>query len=142
MNAGFLLDTVVVSELRKGPKGDSQFIAWRDNLVDAPVFTSVITVVEIRRGILQVAKRDPEFAVRLETWYNDYLLARFRHAILPVDAVVASKAAEIHAVRTYPDHDALIAVTAIVHGLTLATRNEADFDGSGVKVVNPWRAGV
>jgi len=142
MSGGLLLDTVAVSELRKGPKGDPQFVAWRESIDAVPVYISVITVVEIRRGILQVAKRDPAFAMRLETWYRDFLLPKFHHAILPVDFVVAHRAAEIHTIRTYPDHDALIAATALVHGLTLATRNEADFAGTGVHVVNPWRAGA
>jgi toxin FitB len=139
MSAGLLLDTVAVSELRKGPKGDAQFRQWHQSTVEVPVFISVITLVEVRRGILQVAKRDPSFAGRLEAWYQDFLLPKFERTLLPVDAVVAHRAAELHALRTYSDHDALIAATALVHGLRLATRNEADFDGTGVTVVNPWK---
>lgn len=139
MSAGLLLDTVAVSELRKGPKGDAQFRHWHQSTAEVPVFISVITLVEIRRGILQVAKRDADFAGRLETWYQDFLLPKFERTFVPVDTVVAHRAAELHAIRTYPDYAALIAATALVHGLTLATRNESDFDGTGVTVVNPWK---
>lgn len=139
MSEGLLLDTVAVSELRKGPKGDVRFFRWHRSITAVPVFISVITLVEVRRGILQVARRDPAFAGRLETWYHDFLMPRFALSLLPVDAAVASQAAELHAIRTYPDHDALIAATALVHGLTLVTHNESDFIGTGVTVVNPWQ---
>jgi len=134
-----LLDTVVISELRKGSKTDVHVQAWNRSLASAPVVLSVITLLELRKGIEQVQKRDPAFAIKLEHWYHTDLATLFHNAILPVDRAVAECAGGLYSIRTFPPNDALIAATALVHGLTLATRNEADFAGTGVTVVNPWQ---
>lgn len=138
MSAGFLLDTVVISELRKGAKAEPAVIAWQASIADTPVYLSVVTLLEIRTGLRQVQNRDPGFAARLETWYKDRLLPRFRDRLLPVDRPIAEATAELGTGRTLPPHDALIAATAKVHGLTLVTRNVADFADTGVALVNPW----
>lgn len=140
MSKGLLLDTVVVSELRKGARADPAVVAWQRSVVTVPAWLSVITLLEIRSGLRSVQARDPAFAARLETWYREQLLPRFREHLLPVDRAIAEAAAEFTTTRTLPPHDALIAATAKVHGLTVATRNLADFADTGVAVVNPWSA--
>ncbi len=138
MSGGLLLDTVVVSELRKGTAADPAVIAWQAGVATIPAYLSVITLLEIRQGLRQVQRRDPAFAARLEVWYTGRLLPRFRDHLLPVDQAVAEAAAELGSRRTLPAHDALIAATAQVHGLTLVTRNQADFADLGLPLVNPW----
>ncbi len=140
MSAGFLLDTVLVSELRKGAKADASVIAWQEGIAAIPVYLSVITLLEIRIGVRRVQGRDPDFAARLEAWYEGRLLPRFRDHLLSVDQAVAETAAELSAGRTLSPHDALIAATAKVHHLTLATRNVSDFGDTGISMVNPWSA--
>lgn len=140
MSAGYLLDTVLVSELRKGEKAEPSIIAWQAGVSTLPVYLSVITLLEIRIGVRRVRGRDPDFAARLEAWYEGRLLPRFRDHLLSVDQAVAEAAAEMSAARTLSPHDALIAATAKVHHLTLATRNVSDFADTGISIVNPWSA--
>jgi toxin FitB len=140
MSAGLLLDTVVISELRKGARAEPAVIAWQAEAANVPAYLSVITLLEIRVGLRRAAVRDPDFATRLENWYRGRLLPRFRDHLLLVDQPVAEAVAELPTARTLPPYDALLAATARVHGLTLATRNVADFEGAGVSLVNPWDA--
>ncbi len=138
MSAGLLLDTVVVSELRRGTRAAPAVVAWQASVTAIPAYLSVITLLEIRLGIRNVAVRDPAFAARLEAWYGERLLPSFAGRLLAVDRAVAEAAAGLATSRTLPPHDALIAATARVHGLTLVTRNTPDFADTGVPVVNPW----
>ncbi len=133
MSAGLLLDTVVVSELRRGSRADTAVVAWQASVAAIPAYLSVITLLEIRVGIRRVA-------VRLEAWYGERLLPSFGGRLLAGDRAVAEAAAGLATSRTLPPHDALIAATARVHGLTLVTRNIPDFADTGVPVVNPWLA--
>lgn len=138
MSAGYLLDTVLVSELRKGAKADASVIKWQEGISATPAYLSVITLLEIRIGTRRVRGQDPDFAARLEAWYEGRLLPRFRKHLLSVDQAVAEAAAELSAGRTLSPDDALIAATAKVHHLTLATRNISDFADTGISMVNPW----
>lgn len=138
MSSGLLLDTVVVSELRKNVQAHPAVRAWQQSAAGLPAYLSVITLLEIRQGLYRVRTRDPEFATRLEIWYRQRLLASFSKNLLPVDQAVAEAAANLGIQRTLPSNDVLIAATALVHGLTVVTRNVADFADTGVPVINPW----
>lgn len=135
-----LLDTNIVSELRKakGGKADATVLAWaREQMADG-FYLSAVTVQEIEFGILSVATTDPAKAATLRGWLEEEILAEFGLRILSYDIAVARACAALHLPRTRPQRDAMIAATALVHNLTLATRNVRDFAGTGVTVINPW----
>ena len=131
----YLLDTVLVSELRSGR--DSNVVRWAENTLDDPWFLSVLTFGEIRKGIERLRPRDPIQAESIQSWMGR-LRAEFAGQVLEVDSFVADEWGRINAPANRPLADSLIAATARVHGLTVATRNTADFESCGVAVVNPW----
>ena len=135
----YLLDTVTLSELRKKTKADATVLRWQYAAQGQQAGVSVVTMNEIWYGCRKVAAQDPAFAQRLEIWFDEILAAPALYNILPISLDIAKQAAEIRAAHGTPYNDALIAATALVYGLTLATRNEADFTGTGVTVVNPWQ---
>jgi predicted nucleic acid-binding protein len=130
-----LLDTNVVSELRRGR--DPGVTGWASTVPDAELALSVLTLGEIRKGIERLRARDPSQADSFDRWLAQ-LEDRYADRILPVDARVAREWGRINGPAERNTVDGLIAATALVHGLTVATRNRADFDGCGVAVVNPW----
>jgi toxin FitB len=134
----FLFDTNVISELRRPDKADRNVSAWANALPAASVFMSAISLLEIERGTLMIARKDAAQATALRAWIDHQILARFVGRILPVDAAVAQRCARLHVPDPRPERDALIAATALVHGLTIATRNVADFAPTGVALINPW----
>ncbi len=136
----YLLDTNVIAELRKAksPKVDQKVLAWANSVSAASLFLSVITVLELEKGILLIERRDPTQGAILRSWLDTYVLPAFRDRILPVDTAVAQCCARLHVPTPRPDRDALIAATALVHGLTVVTRNVNDFTPTGVEIVNPW----
>jgi len=137
----WLLDTVTVSELRKLTRANAHVLAWEKTAPGHRTWISVITLNEIRTGIRQVEPRDPEFAAKLDSWYHGPLLRTFHSRLLPVDQPIAEAAAEMRVTHGLSFNDALIAATASVHHLTLATRNVSDFAHTGIAIVNPWAAG-
>lgn len=133
----YLLDTNVISELRKGDRSDANVRAWFSELDDEEIYLSVLTIGEIRRGIENVRRRDPDSATALDSW-----LARlgeaYRDRILPVDRAIAEEWGRMNAPDPLPVVDGLLAATAKVTALTFATRNVADVEGAGVELVDPF----
>lgn len=133
----FLLDTVTVSELRRtDDKMNPGVWAWQKDIRES--FLSVVTLNEIRFGMRKVERRDPGFAAQLSAWYEQIIARPQRFRILNVDRAIAEQAADFRAAHDTPFEDSLIAATARVHDLTLATRSTADFLATGIRVVNPW----
>lgn len=137
-----LLDTNVISELRKIRlgKADKHVAAWAEGLETASLYLSVITVQELEIGVLLAERRDPVQGAVFRTWLENQVLPAFSGRILPVDTAVARRSASLHVPNPGPFRDSLIAATALVYRMTLATRNIADFQASGVGLVNPWLA--
>jgi predicted nucleic acid-binding protein len=137
----YLLDTNVVSELRKAKAGkaDKRVAAWATSVPVASLFLSVITVQEIEIGVLLVERRDPSQGAILRTWLERHVLPAFEDRVLAVETSVARRSAALHVPDPCPVRDSLIAATALVHGLTLVTRNVVDFERTGVVIVDPWR---
>lgn len=137
----YLLDTNVISELRKGKssKADKTVVAWANTVPATRLFLSVITVLEIETGILLLERRDPAQGAVLRSWLNSHLLPAFSDRILVVDTAVAQRCAKLHVPNPRSDRDAIIAATAMVHDLTVVTRNIDDFSPTGVDMLNPWQ---
>ncbi len=136
----FLLDTNVVSELRKlrGPNANPRLVAWAGKQSTADFHVSAISIMEIEIGIQRLERRDADRGGILRGWMNQHLLVEFSDRILPVDAAVALRCASLHVPNSAPYKDAFIAATALVHNMTVVTRNVADFVPTGVALLNPW----
>jgi len=138
----YLLDTNVVSELRKKSTGsaDRNVVAWETGVPAISVYISVVTVLELELGTLQVARRDPIQSAILRSWIDNIVLKAFAGRILSIDVEIARRTAALHVPDPRPEHDALIAASALVHAMTVVTRNTADFIPTGVPTLNPWLA--
>jgi predicted nucleic acid-binding protein len=134
----WLLDTNVLSELRRRDRAHPNVAAWADALHPQDLFLSVITILEIEAGALMVARRDKTQGAILRAWIDNRVLTAFDGRILPVDTKVAQRCASLHVPDPRAERDALIAATALVHRLRIATRNVADFKPMGVDLLNPW----
>jgi predicted nucleic acid-binding protein len=136
----FLLDTNVVSELRKISLGraDANVTGWSKRHDPDDLYISVITVHELEVGVLRLTRRDKVQGDRLRKWLDISLMPAFAGRIVPVDTVVALRAARFQIPNPHPIQDGLIAATALVHGMTVVTRNVGDYAGTGVAVLNPW----
>jgi predicted nucleic acid-binding protein len=136
----FILDTNVVSELRKVRLGraDPHVARWADSVNAADLYISVITVQELEIGVLLAERRDPPQGVILRRWLEQYALPAFAGRILPIDMAVAQRSAPLHVPNPCPVRDGLIAATGLIHGMTVVTRNVADFESTGVRLLNPW----
>jgi toxin FitB len=138
----YLLDTNVVSELRKAAAGraDAKVVAWANQVATGSLYISAITVLELELGVLALARRDTAQAAILRVWLHSRVLPAFGGRVLPVDTTVALQCAQLHVPDRRSNRDALIASTAIVHGMTVVTRNQADFQETGATLLNPWVA--
>lgn len=136
----FLIDTNVVSELRKARSGraNPDVAAWMDGTPAAAMYLSSMTILELELGVLLVERRDAAQARLIRGWIENRVLEAFSGRILSVDTDVARRAAALHVPDPRPDREALIAATALVHGMTVVTRNVADYSPMGVGLLNPW----
>ena len=136
----FILDTKVVFELRKLRlgKADTNVTAWTESVDASDLFVSAITIMELELGVLAVERKDATQGALLRSWLEQHVLPEFSGRTLPVDTAVAQRCARLHAPDKRGERNALIAATALVHGITVVTRNVADFKTTGVTTVNPW----
>ena len=136
----YLLDTNVISELRKLGDGraDARVAAWVLDRDAASFYISALTLMELEIGILRIERRDAAQGKRLRTWMDRHVLPEFLERTLPVDSAVALKCAQLHVPDPRSERDALIAATAIVHGMTVVTGNIVDFGSTGAEVIDPW----
>jgi predicted nucleic acid-binding protein len=134
----FLLDTNVISELRRPEKANGNVVAWASTLPATSFYLSTISIFEIELGTLQISRRDQVQGSILRSWIDDQILPHFDGRILGVDTTVAQRCARLHVPDPRAERDALVAATALVHGLTVVTRNLADFELIGVPLLDPW----
>lgn len=134
----FLLDTNVLSELRRRERTHPKVAAWADTVHASDLFLSAITILEIEAGTLQLARRDASQGRVLRAWIDGKVLPAFADRILPIDTAVAQRCARLHVPDPRAERDALIAATALVHRMRVVTRNVADFQPMGVDLLNPW----
>ena len=134
----FLLDTNVISELRRPDKAHRNVIAWANAIPAASFFISAISILEIELGARLLERKDAAQGAVLRNWIDNHILARFEGRILAIDTTVAQRCAQRHVPNPRAERDALIAATALVHGLTIVTRNVGDFEPTGVPLLNPW----
>lgn len=139
-----VVDTNVISELRKARThaADPRVLTWSQRVATHQMFLSVISLLELEIGVQRLERRDPHQGAALRQWLDQQVVPAFENRILPIDASVARRCAALHVPDQRPDRDALIAATALVHGMAVVSRNEDDFAGCGVEVINPWREGV
>ena len=137
----FVLDTNVVSELRKVRSGKANpgVTEWVADVPSAQMFLSSITIHELEHGVLLLERSDPDQGAVLRTWLDESVAAAFVDRVLPVDEAVARRAAALHVPDPAPFRDALIGATALVGGMAVVTRNVKDFERfEGIDVLNPW----
>jgi len=136
----YLLDTNVVAELRKAKAGkaDRKVTAWAESVMPSGLFLSAITVLELELGVLLMERRDHAQGAMLRSWMDGHVLPAFAGRILPIDAPVARRCAQLHVPDPKSERDAFIAATALIHGMTVVTRNVGDFTSTDSAVLNPW----
>ena len=136
----FLLDTNVVSELRKVRAGsaDANVARWAASIGPSTVYISVITAMELELRVLLAERRDPSQGAILRRWLQGQVLREFENRILPIDLPVAQQCARLHVPDPRSERDALIAATGLVHGLAVVSRNVRDFAATGVGLIDPW----
>jgi toxin FitB len=136
----YVLDTNVVSELRKAKAGkaDRQVVAWASGVPAGHLYLSAITVLELEMGVLRIERRDRAQGAMMRAWLDGQVMPAFAGRILAVDTAVALRCAHLHVPNRLAERDALIAATALVHGMTVVTRNVGDFAAAKVAVVDPW----
>lgn len=136
----YVLDTNVISELRRGQRADQNVIAWVATVPDTDMFLSAITVFELALGVTLIERRDRVQGGALRRWLEDRVLALYVGRILPFETGAALRCGALHVPAPRPDRDSMIAATAMNHGMVVATRDVADFRPMGVPVINPWDA--
>lgn len=137
----YLLDTNIVSELRKAKSGktNTNVVRWANDVSTSCLYISVITVLELETGILLRERKDPTQGAVLRSWLNTHVLPAFSERTIAMDTAIAQCCAKLHVPDPRSDRDAIIAATALVHGMTVVTRNTKDFVSTGVELLNPWK---
>lgn len=136
----FLLDTNVISELRKVGDGraDANVTDWAQELAAQSLYISAITLMELEIGVRAMERKDAAQGRMLRGWLDGHVIPFFEARIVPVDQAVALRCAKLHVPNRKSERDALIAATALVHDMTLATRNVKDFAETDARIMNPW----
>ena len=134
----YLLDTNVLSELRKARKADKHVAQWAASVDASALFVSTISLLELELGVLAMERKDTAQGQLLRAWLERHVLPEFTDRALPIDTAVALRCARLHVPNKRSERDALIAATALVHGMTVVTRNTHDFEPTGVGLLNPW----
>jgi len=136
----YVLDTNVVSELRKirAGKADWNVAAWTESVDAAGLFVSALPIMELELGVLSSERKNATQGALLRSWMKQRVLPEFSGRTLPVDTAVAQCCARLHVPDKRGDRNALIAATALVHRMTVVTRNVADFQAAGASILNPW----
>lgn len=139
----YLLDTNIVSELRKlrSGKADPNVSKWAERIDTGDTWLSVVTVQELEIGVRRAERKDAAQGRILRQWLDESILPAYRERLIDIDLEIARCSASMHVPDPRPFRDCLIAATAVVHGLTVVTRNTVDFDSTGADVFNPWQAG-
>jgi predicted nucleic acid-binding protein len=133
----YLVDTNVISEMRKGDRADAAVRAWFAGIADEEIFFSVLTIGEIRQGVERIRRRDPDAAGALDSWLA-HVVGLHRDRLVPVGRLVADEWGRMNVPDPVPVVDGLLAATAKVNGLTLVTRNVADVERTGVDFIDPF----
>ena len=136
----YLLDTNIISEIRKGPRCHPNLAAWYSNLEEESLYLSVLVLGEIRKGIEGLRGRDMGKASELDLWLEQ-LQTNFQSQILPADIAISQEWGHLSSLHTVPVIDGLLAATATAHGLVLVTRNTQDFADLGIQLLNPFEIG-
>lgn len=134
----FVLDTNVVSELRRPARANARVVQWAGKISLDQLYLSALTVMEIELGVLRMERKDKRQGAELRTWLEGQVLPDFSGRILPLEIAVARQCASLHVPNLMPERDVMIAATALVHGMTLVTRNVGDFQRAKVRLFNPW----
>jgi toxin FitB len=134
----YLLDTNVLSEIRKAQRAHPKVQAWSQRVVPGDLYLTATTVMEIEIGTHRLMRRDIAQGTRLRIWIDQIVLPTFAGRILSFDAAVAQRCAPFHVPNPCSDRDTIIAATALVHGMAVVTRNIADFAITGVPLINPF----
>lgn len=134
----FLLDTNVLSEFYRGRRADANVLRWSAAQDQRDFAISVINLKELEYGVLNIARSDVARSLSLRAWLDHFLLSQFGDRLIPVDGEVARRAAALDVPERRPVADGLIAATALVHDLTMVTRNTSHFVPTGVRLLNPW----
>jgi toxin FitB len=135
----YILDTNVVSELRMAKKADKRVWEWIRSLPAESLYLSAISILELEIGVLLIERRDRKQGAILRAWLDKNVLPAFAGRVLAVDIPVARRCATLHVPDPQSDRDALIGATALVHGMTVATRNVRDFQRMGIPIIDPWK---
>ena len=140
----FILDTNVVTELRKvrNGKADRAVAEWSESVDAANLFISVVTVLELEYGVLLIERRDAAQGAVLRAWLKQCVMPEFSDRILPVDTAIAQRCARLPIPDKRCERDALIAASALVHGMAVVTRHVMDFEQTGVHIIDPWSSQV